>query len=74
MEVVDVRLRSRTASALALLGEASRTVDDLWKEAVDEARTDEAIDLSEASQGIHRAMIALGPHATQVPDTEIYWG
>ena len=77
MEVLDVRLHSRTASALAQLAEASRAIDDMWQEAIDEARTDEAIDLCEASQGIHRAIVALTPYATQTPGTELFavdWG
>ena len=47
------------ASLLVLLREASRAVDALWRDALTGGQADSAVRFGEASQGLHRALIAL---------------
>jgi hypothetical protein len=76
-EVLESNVPGRTGSVLAQLGAASRVVDEMWREALAEGRTEEAIDLGEASQGIHRAMIVLSPHSPAPSHSGVFvveWG
>jgi hypothetical protein len=76
-DVLDFHLHSRTGSVLRQLNEASRVLDELWREAVDDGRTDEAIDFGEASQGLHRALVVLALHAggrTEPQGFAVDWG
>jgi hypothetical protein len=46
-------------SVVALLDQAARTIDLMWRSAQMGSDTDEAWALGEASHGVHRALIAL---------------
>jgi hypothetical protein len=75
--VLDSRQHSRTGSAYQQLTEAGRAVDAMWQEAIDDGRNSDAIDLGEASQSIHRALVALAPHVADQPrrkDFAVDWG
>jgi hypothetical protein len=69
-EVLDGQVSDGAVSVLGRLTEASRIVDLMWLEALDDGRTADAIELGDASHGIHRAMIALAPHAGRNRQTE----
>ncbi len=76
-EVLESNISGRTGSVLAQLQAAGRVVDEMWREALAEGRSDEAIDLGEASQGIHRAMIVLSSHSPSPPHGGVFvveWG
>jgi len=76
-DVLDVRKLRDTKSALAQLSEVSRLVDQLWEDSIGTTRADDAIDLGEASQGIHRAMIALAARVatdSENRDFAVEWG
>lgn len=47
------------AGLLVLLRRASSMIDSMWHAALDDRGQDTAVHLAEASQGIHRALIAL---------------
>jgi hypothetical protein len=53
-------LEDRQDAVAAELGRAAIALDELWRDAVDAGTTDAAISLGEASQSVHRALIALG--------------
>jgi hypothetical protein len=76
-DVLEVRKLRDTTSALAQLSEVSRLVDQLWQDSMDGTSPDDAIALGEASQGIHRALIALAaysaPEATS-REFAVDWG
>lgn len=44
---------------VVLLKRASHMIDSMWHEALDERGDYPAVQLAEASQGVHRALIAL---------------
>ena len=71
-EVLDGQVKQNVGavSVLERLTEASRIVDEMWLDALDDGRTGDAIELGDASHGIHRAMIALAPHTGRTPQTE----
>jgi hypothetical protein len=48
---------------LADLGAASRLLDELWRAALQQQKG-EALELGEASQALHRAVIALSQHSS----------
>ncbi len=56
-------------SVIQSLGEAGAELDRLWLDAAEEGR-DDAIRLTEASQSVHRALMALSatPEAGRGPD------
>lgn len=47
-----------------LVRRAGAAVDALWRAALDDGHGESALKFGEASQGIHRALIALGPVAS----------
>lgn len=69
-EVLDGQVSDGAVVVLGRLTEASRIVEGMWLEALDEGRTGDAIELGDASHGIHRALIALAPYASRTPRTE----
>ncbi len=44
---------------MAMLRQASLTIDNLWRAALSDGTDTSALQLGEASQGVHRALIAL---------------
>lgn len=71
MAVADVRALDEGAWAdsgvMALIEEATSVVDDLWRRALSDGTGQSALHFGEASQGLHRALIALGS-ARRHPD------
>lgn len=47
------------AGLLVLLRRAGSVIDSMWHEALADGDADSAVQLGEASQGVHRALIAL---------------
>ena len=64
MAVADVRAFDEETGGgsglLKLLGEATAVIDSMWRSALSDGTGQAALHLGEASQGLHRAMIALG--------------
>ncbi len=57
--VVDDGPEERTGYVIAQLGRVVAMIDALWRDALVAGRSDSEIPLGEASQAVHRALIAL---------------
>ena len=57
--VVDDGLEERTGYVIAELGRVVAMIDELWRDALVAGPSDSEIALGEASQAVHRALIAL---------------
>ena len=57
--VVTIRRDVAAIGLISMLREAGLAIDSLWQEAVIHGNGEDAMNLGDASQGIHRALIAL---------------
>jgi hypothetical protein len=72
---LDVERVALDASPTALLEDASRKVDLLWEAALlSSDYRDAAIDFGDASQAIHRALVALRQYHENGPAPEVFLG
>ena len=55
----DVSSLEQTAGVIELLRQASAALDAIWQRALDGHGDSDALLVGEASQGVHRALIAL---------------
>ena len=60
--VLDDHLQDRTASVLAELRKAAFMIDELWRDTLESGVSETEIPMGEASQAVHRALIALSSH------------
>lgn len=67
--VVDGGSEEQTASVIAELQKVAAMIDELWRDALEAGPSDTEIPLGEASQAVHRALIALRSQRTaQIED------
>ena len=68
--VADGSQADRLALTLARIRLSVRTIDELWRGALDAGAGGEAIEFGDASQALHRALIALSPHELHVANRD----
>lgn len=61
MSRFDVEVDAAGMNLVEVLRRASSTIDSLWRAALHDGTGEAALKLGEASQGVHRALIALSP-------------
>jgi hypothetical protein len=55
----EAEMHERVASLLVTLRQATRTVDALWRDAVEHRDATRLVELGDASHGLHLALVAL---------------
>ena len=69
--VVDDGPKERTAAVIAELRKVAAMIDELWRDALEAGPGDTEIPLGEASQAVHRALIALRSQRAAQIEAEI---
>jgi hypothetical protein len=75
--VVDDRVEERTSFVVAELQKVAVMIDEFWRDALQARLSDTEIPLCEASQAVHRAVIALSSLRSAESTAETFaveWG